>query len=313
MTAAPDGRLHPRNPHRGRYDFAKLVRACPELENFVKRNPAGEPTVDFTDPDAVRVLNRALLAAHYGVARWDLPPGFLCPPVPGRADAIHHLADLLSGGNAARIPRGPGVRVLDVGVGASCIYPLLGHHAYGWSFVGSDIDAEALASARRILRANPAIAANVELRRQPSPDDIFRGVVRRDERFHLTICNPPFHASLDEALRGTRRKWANLGRSPRGSRALNFGGRAAELCCAGGEAAFVGRMIEESAEYGASCLWFSTLVSRQSHLAGALRVLDRVRPADVRVRDMEAGQKKSRLLAWTFIADADRAGWFSGA
>ncbi len=313
-AGGPEGALHARNPHRGRYDFATLIAACPELGGFVRQNPSGEPTIDFADPDAVRALNRALLAALYGVARWELPPGFLCPPVPGRADAIHHLADLLSGGNAARIPRGGSVRVLDIGVGASCIYPLIGHHAYGWSFVGSEIDAEALASARRILRANPEFAAAIELRRQPSPGSVFRGVVHPRERFHLTLCNPPFHASLKEASRGSRRKWANLGRASRSDRsepARNFGGRAAELCCAGGEEGFVGRMIAESAEIPAACLWFSTLVSRESHVARALRLLERAGAADVRVREMVAGQKTSRLLAWTFIPAREHAGFRS--
>lgn len=310
----PDGSLHPRNPHRGRYDFGKLVAACPELGEFVRQNPLGEPTIDFADPDAVRALNRALLADLYGVARWEFPAGFLCPPVPGRADAIHHLADLLSGGNPARIPRGRSVRVLDIGVGASCIYPLIGHRAYGWSFVGSEIDAEALASARRILRANPGIAGAVEVRRQPSPGAIFRGVLHPAERFNLSICNPPFHASLAEARRGSRRKWANLGRASRSDRAepvRNFGGRAAELCCPGGEEGFVGRMIGESAEFAASCLWFSTLVSREEHLAGELRMLQRAGAADVRVRELEAGQKKSRILAWTFIPAKEHGGFVS--
>lgn len=313
-AGVPEGALHPRNPHRGRYDFAKLVAACPELGVFVRQNPSGEPTIDFADPVAVRTLNRALLAALYGVARWELPPDFLCPPVPGRADAIHHLADLLSGGNPSRIPRGGSVRVLDIGVGASCIYPLIGHHAYGWSFVGSEINAEALASARRILRANPEYAAAVELRRQPCADAVFRGIVRPGERFHLTLCNPPFHASLAEARRGSRRKWTNLGRASRVERAepaRNFGGRAAELCCAGGEPGFLNRMIAESAAIPAACLWFSTLVSREAHLPRALRSLECAGAADVRVREMEAGQKKSRLLAWTFIPAREHEGFRS--
>jgi len=32
------------------------------------------------------------------------------------------------------------VRGLDIGTGASAIYPLLGARVYGWSFLGTDID-----------------------------------------------------------------------------------------------------------------------------------------------------------------------------
>lgn len=97
MTTKPG--LHPRNRHQNRYDFTALQQANPELTAFVRRSPAGEPTIDFADPLAVKALNRALLAHHYQVKNWDIPDGFLCPPVPGRADYIHHLADLLAQSN----------------------------------------------------------------------------------------------------------------------------------------------------------------------------------------------------------------------
>ena len=184
--------LHPRNRHRARYDFKALVRCAPELAGFVRLSPAREQTVDFADPDAVRALNRALLKHHYGVDHWGLPAGYLCPPIPGRADYLHHAADLLGSCNGGAVPRGPAVRLLDIGTGANCIYPILGQREYGWAFLGSELDPAALAVAERILRANPGLAEAVELRRQPDPRRIFAGVVREKERFALSLCNPPF-------------------------------------------------------------------------------------------------------------------------
>ena len=87
--------LHPRNRHNGRYDLATLCQVTPELTQFLTLTPGGEQSVDFANPQAVKALNKALLAHYYAVANWDIPEGFLCPPVPGRADYIHHLADLL--------------------------------------------------------------------------------------------------------------------------------------------------------------------------------------------------------------------------
>ena len=117
--------LHPRNRHHSRYDLDALRQACPALSDFIILNPAGEQTVNFADPQAVKTLNKALLAHFYGVKEWDIPDGFLCPPVPGRADYIHHLGDLLSdeSGNVVK-----GASILDIGVGANCIYPLIGAH-----------------------------------------------------------------------------------------------------------------------------------------------------------------------------------------
>ncbi len=297
-TAKPG--LHPRNPHRDGYDFPRLIAAAPDLAAYVATGPHGAPTIDFADPRAVRALNCALLLAHHGLRAWDLPEGWLCPPVPGRADYVHHLADLMA--VRGDVPRGPAVRILDIGTGASAIYPILGHAAYGWSFVGTDTDPRALASAQRILDANPEIARAVELRRQHDGARILDGVVTGSETFAASLCNPPFHASREEAEAGSLRKWRNLGRAPaRGSRpALNFGGQPQELWTPGGESAFVRRLIAESAERPQLCRWFTTLVSRAESLPGLQSALRRAHARTVRTIDMAQGQKKSRILAWSF-------------
>lgn len=269
--------------------------------------PHGGDSIDFADPAAVKALNRALLRHHYAVRDWNIPSGYLCPPVPGRADYVHHLADLLAADRGGLVPRGAEIAVLDVGVGANLIYPLIGVHAYGWRFVGAEIDAAALRNAAGILAANPAVAARVELRRQASPRAIFRGVVRPGERFAATLCNPPFHTSAAEATRGTQRKLRNLtGRAAR-EVTRNFGGTTNELWCAGGELAFVRRMIAESAAYGGQVGWFTTLVSKSANLEPLRTSLKQARATDVRTIPMAQGQKQSRILAWRFSGAATTA------
>lgn len=298
--------LHPRNPHRGRYDFGLLIACTPELAVFVATNEHGVETINFADPMAVKTLNRALLRQQYGIADWDIPAQYLCPPIPGRADYVHYLADLLAEGGA--IPQGPSVRVLDIGVGANCVYPLIGHRSYGWQFVGTDIDPAALANAQRILDANGLNDA-IGLRLQRSRTSVFAGVLESGEVFDLSMCNPPFHASLDEARAGTQRKWRNLDKQPgkgaAGRPVLNFGGQSAELCCEGGEEAFVSRMVVESARCPDRCLWFTTLISKSASLPGVYRALEKAGVWESRTQDMAQGQKKSRIVAWTFL-DPDR-------
>ena len=304
------GQLHPRNRHQGRYDFPALLQAHPALARFVIRNPYGKPSIDFADPAAVRTFNRALLAQLYGLHHWDIPEGYLCPPVPGRADYLHGLADVLATSNAGIIPRDAQVRVLDIGTGANCIYPLLGHIDYGWQFVGSDIDPQALAAAQRNLVANGLDQA-IELRLQSQRTQIFRGLLRADERFHLTLCNPPFHASASEAHSGSRRKWRNLGKldPSRQLPALNFGGQHNELWCPGGELAFIQQMIEESREHAAQVLWFSCLVSKAGNLPILHARLRQVGARQIRQVDMAQGQKQSRFLAWSFLDNDQQAAW----
>lgn len=306
--------FHPRNRHQGRYDFPTLIKRHPSLAEFVILNPYGKQSIDFANPQAVKALNRALLKDHYGIEHWDIPPAYLCPPIPGRADYLHGLADLLAEDNGGEIPRGGQVRALDIGVGANCIYPLIGHREYGWRFLGADIDPVALASAETIVRANGLDNA-IQLRRQGDPKRIFRGLLQPDERFDLTLCNPPFHASLEEATRGSQRKWRNLGKldPKRKLPVLNFGGQGAELYCEGGEAAFVRRMVEESRDVAGQVLWFSTLVSKAGNLPAIQTALARVEAQEVRIIDMAQGQKQSRFVAWTFRPRKTRQGWLAAS
>ncbi|MFV3332164.1 23S rRNA (adenine(1618)-N(6))-methyltransferase RlmF [Pseudomonas sp. NY15437] len=300
--------LHPRNRHQGHYDFPALIDGCPELGRFVITNPYGKPSIDFASPEAVRVFNRALLKAQYGIAQWDIPAGFLCPPIPGRADYVHYLADLLAEDNGGSVPRGPDVRVLDIGVGANCIYPLIGHRDYGWRFLGSDIEPAALASAHAIVNGNPGLAAAIELRQQHEPTHIFRGLLGADERFDATLCNPPFHASPEEASSGSRRKWKNLGKldPSRQLPKLNFGGQSNELWCEGGEIAFLRKLAAESAEVGRQVRWFSSLVSKAGNLDDFRRALKKAGAVSIRTVDMAQGQKQSRFVAWTFLEPEHR-------
>ncbi len=305
-------KLHPRNRLQGRYDFPLLLQADAALDKFVRVNEYGEKSIDFADPTAVKALNRALLKHSYGIQGWDIPPQNLCPPVPGRADYIHYLADLLAASNNGIIPTGKSIQVLDIGTGANCIYPLIGHSEYGWRFVATDIDAESLTNAQAILNANPGLTQQVTLRLQPSHDAIFKNIIRDDDWFDLTLCNPPFHASQAEARAGTQRKWKNLGKPGNENSThpnLNFGGQDAELWCAGGEEGFIQRMIVESKKISTHCFWFTTLVSKSSSLPSIYAALNRAGVQEHKTIAMSQGQKQSRLVGWTFLNPVQQAGW----
>ncbi len=280
--------MHPRNRHQGRYDLQSLIKTSPDLGKHVFVNEHGTETLDFADAEAVKSLNRALLKSSYGIEFWDIPEKFLCPPIPGRADYIHTISDLV-GGKAD-----PKIRVLDIGTGANVIYPLLGHAEYKWNFVGSDVDSEAVKNAELIISKNK-LESFIEIRK--SSGKIFEGIILSGDQFDLTMCNPPFHASAEEASAGTERKWKNLGKKGKG---LNFGGKSNELWTQGGEKVFLTNMIKESALFKTQVRWFTTLVSKDENLKALENSLQNVAAKDVRILRMEQGQKKSRVLAWTY-------------
>jgi len=161
---------------------------------------------------------------------WDIPAGYLCPSIPGRVGYIHHIAELLGNNNFGKIPAGANIKCLDIGVGSNCIYPIIGRKEYGWSFIGSDIDEVALNNAQHIISTNfPKEKENITFRLQANPKDIFYGLITKEEWFDLSICNPPFHASLEEVQKGTLRKLNNLKEEKVTVPIPNFGGQNNEL------------------------------------------------------------------------------------
>ena len=302
-------KLHLRNKHRERYDFGLLTKTCPDLAQYVKLNVYNDESIDFADPNAVKMLNKALLKHYYDIDNWDIPENYLCPPIPGRADYIHHASDLLGSKNFGKIPVGDKIKCFDIGVGANCVYPIIGNKEYGWSFIGSDIDTTAIASANKIIESNPFLKDKIEIRFQHQPNDIFFGVIKKDELIDLSICNPPFHSSLAEAKEGTLRKLNNLNTEKITKPVLNFGGQNCELWCKGGEEKFIRDMIRQSKLYAASCFWFSTIVSKQKHLKNIYEALQTAEAVEVKTIPMGQGTKSSRIIAWTFLSPEQQRNW----
>lgn len=295
--------LHPRNQHKEGYDFGRLVKNLPELKAFLIKNPKGQTTIPFQNIQAVRALNQALLKTYYSVDFWNIPDNYLCPPIPGRVDYIHYLADLLASENEQNsLPTGPNIQVLDIGTGANLVYPLTGQSEYGWSFTGSDIDPRSIKTAKQISQFNKL---NIKIIQQKNHNNIFKGIIGPKDYFHLTMCNPPFHSSPDAAKKGTQRKWRNLGKSP--SNRLNFGGQNTELWCPGGEIKFITRMIEESTLFAKQCIWYTSLVSKKDNLFALKKQLRKAKVADFKVINMAQGQKTSRFIAWSFITKNQRS------
>ncbi len=298
--------LHHRNRHKQGYNFKALVKAEPTLAKFIIKNKFNDQdTINFSDALALKTLNLALLKCHYQIRFWDIPDGFLCPAIPGRVDYLHHLKDLLAQTPKQFLPQDSSINVLDIGTGASCIYPILGQKEYNWQFVASDIDPISINAARQIISANKELKNRIHCRLQLNDKHIFKGVINDAEFYHLTLCNPPFHKSLVDASKGTSRKWKNLNKTKttanREVTTLNFGGQKAELWCNGGELAFISKMIKESKQFHHQVVWFTCLVSKKQHLSKLKLLLKKARVNQIKVISMSQGQKISRFIAWSFF------------
>lgn len=308
MNIKPE--LHPRNAHNTGYDFIKLAQAHPPLKSFLAPNPLGKLTIDFSEASAVKGLNAALLEVYYGVKQWDIPPGFLCPAVPGRADYVHCIADLLAISNKQQVPHGKKIKGLDIGTGANLIYPILASQIYGWKMVGSDINNVAYKNAKLIAESNANLKQLIKVRLQKQVEFIFTGIVSKGEVYDFCMCNPPFHSSADAAMAGSLKKNRNLARHAHKRRAqacnnksqteLNFGGQNDELWCLGGEFTFVKNMIAQSLEFAEQIIWFTSLLSKKDNVEPLLEFAEKLGATECKSIKMAQGAKASRFIAWRF-------------
>ncbi|MDO6600287.1 23S rRNA (adenine(1618)-N(6))-methyltransferase RlmF [Tenacibaculum sp. 1_MG-2023] len=279
--------LHPKNKHNNGYDFDKLLQVSEDLKPYVAKNSYGTVTIDFSDPKAVKELNKALLKAHYGIEHWNFPDENLCPPIPGRVDYIHHLADLLSSEE--------NIKILDIGTGASCVYPLLGVAEYNWDFVATDIDLDSLDYAQDIIDDNN-LDAKIKLRQQFKEEHILKEVLEEGDAFTATMCNPPFYKSAEEARGANRRKTRNLGSNA----VRNFAGNNNELWYIGGEKAFLHTYLYESSLNPKSSKWFTSLVSNKDNVKSLEASSKKLKVAEFKVIPMTQGNKVTRIVCWRF-------------
>jgi 23S rRNA (adenine1618-N6)-methyltransferase len=299
--------LHPRNEHRERYDFPTLIEETPELQNFVKPNKYGDDSIDFSDAAAVKCLNTALLKKHYRIDFWDIPEGYLVPPIPGRADYIHYAADLITSSNFGRMPEN--IIALDLGVGASCIYPIIGVQEYGWNFIASDTDSKSIEASQKITDENTVLKNKIDLRLQSKPKNKLKGILKGGERIDVIVCNPPFHGSLEEANAGSLRKLSNLNKKRVEKVNLNFGGQNAELWCNGGEIKFITHLIDEGKDFGKSVFWFTTLIAKRNHEEILVRFMKKAGATEVKIILVGQGNKTGRIVAWTFLDKEEQSAW----
>lgn len=294
--------MHKHNKHSKGYDLVALIGNSPELEPFVFTNNFGNSTIDFANPKAVKTLNTALLKLHYGINYWKFPDANLCPPIPGRVEYIHVLNDLLIHSGVK-----DDIKVLDIGTGATCIYPLLGQAEYGWKFIASEIDQQVLNNAQTILDNN-ALNSSIELRFQRNTQDILTGILNPSERISASMCNPPFYKDEEEANENTLLKQKGLGKSTQ-KVSRNFSGTAKELWYPGGEKAFVHNYLYQSSLLKTNCFWYTSLVSKTQHVKSMEASLEKLGATDFKILHIALGNKISRVVAWTFLTSEEQNEW----
>lgn len=280
--------MHLKNPFNKDYKFNNLIAKHPPLKSFVFENEYGNQTIKFADSQAVKALNTALLKEHFGVNYWNIPENNLCPPIPGRLDYLLHVADLVSEKD---------IHLLDIGTGANLIYPILASTHFNWKCTASEVNTDSLSNAQEIIDKNEALK-NIELRHQQFKSNILEHIILPTDAFDVVVCNPPFFKNRTDAEKSNLRKFENLKLSE--DKTQNFGGLSNELWYKGGEEAFIKKMAEESVQFKDQVRWFTSIVSQKENLKNIKRAINKTKPTEVKIIEMEQGNKQSRFVAWTF-------------
>ena len=290
--------MHAQNPYSSRYDLKRLIKHYHTLEKFILLNPSGEETIDFSSSEAVFALNKAMLLADFNLGNYDLPSGYLIPPVPGRLDYLLHIRDFIA--EKFNSTQDSQLIGLDIGSGANGIYCILGAQHFDWKMVGSETDVKAVGIVNANIRQTKGLKDKIDIRHQEYKGSLFKNIINPKEQFDFVVCNPPFHSSKKEALKGSLRKVKNLGGfAAKEKFLLNFEGQANELWCNGGEVLFIKRLIKESVIFKKQVKVFSTLVAKSESVAAIKKQLNKAK-ANYQVIPMALGNKKGRYVMWWF-------------
>ena len=291
--------MHPQNPYNKSYDLKQLSERHADLQKHIILNPTGTETIDFGDAKAVFELNKAILLADFKLTDYQLPKGYLIAPIPGRLEYLLQLKGFLA--KELNLDVSSPLNGLDIGSGANGIYCILAAQGFNWNMVGSDCDSKAVSIANKNVQRTKGLDEKIEIRLQKNKSFLYKDIIKPQEQFDFTVCNPPFHSSKEEALNGSLRKLKNLGFvSDSDQHRLNFEGQAGELWCNGGEALFIKRLIKESLLFKDQVKVFSSLVSRSDHLPKIEKQLNKAK-AKYAIIPMEQGNKISRIVVWRFV------------
>ncbi|KAH9930660.1 S-adenosyl-L-methionine dependent methyltransferase [Fomitopsis serialis] len=279
--------MHPRNPYGTAPDFVSLADAYPALKPHLIATASGV-SIDFRDETSQRRLTEALLHRDFSLMI-DVPEVRLCPPVQHRLNYILWLQDVV---NATYLTEPPihhrRVTGVDIGTGASAIYPLLGCRVDAqWSFVATDVDEKSLQYARLNIQNN-----NLQDRVSLVQSDPNGPVLQHVLVFDFTMCNPPFYGSKEDVKRSAEAKEYQPNAVCTGADV--------EMITPGGEGAFVCKMVSESLELRSRCRWYTSMLGKLSSLTEVVALLRKHQIDNYAITEFVQGQTRRWAIAWSF-------------
>ncbi|KAL1132048.1 hypothetical protein AAG570_010006 [Ranatra chinensis] len=274
--------MHPKNPYRTPPDFKQLAIKYPEFRKHVQQDLSGKVHLDFKDEGSVKALTNALLDKDFSLMV-ELPDDRLVPTLPLRLNYLLWIEDLLIFCGLADKK----VMGIDIGTGASCIYPLLAARKFDWSMLATEIDKQSVRVAQSNVNRN-SLSDKIKVE-HVDVGSILVGVVDEGKVYDFSMCNPPFFSDRCEVGRGNN--------APSG---LEH-----ELVAQGGEIAFITKIIADSAQLGQSVRLYTTMIGHKSHVSSVKREVRAAGARSMVSTELCQGRTIRWVVAWTFMPDID--------
>ncbi|KAI7904854.1 uncharacterized protein BX663DRAFT_431029 [Cokeromyces recurvatus] len=270
--------MHPRSVFNSEPDFKQLAEEFESFKKYVKIGTNNRGYIDFKDPQAV-----------------DFPIDTLCPAVPNRLNYILWLEDLLD--DTLSKEEKKCIKGIDIGVGASCIYPLLGCITNpSWSFLGTEINERSIQYANENIKRNN-LETRITIKHNPNANKIFLPSLLEDDvkNYAFCMCNPPFYSSQEEIELGLLNKEIEPSSICTGSNN--------EMITEGGEFGFVKSMILESVILKKKIRWYTSMIGLKRTIRPLIRVLEDQQIYNYAVTSFTQGKTVRWAIAWSFYLE----------
>ena len=227
-------------------DFLILIKEFPELKKYIIKHDEKieEFSFDWSNNDLSLLMTKSILNYYFNIKYYDIPKGFLIPPVPSRLNYLNLINELIKDIEKENIIG------VDIGTGANIIYPILGNSVCDWKFICSEINNESYNNAKLILQKNN-LEENINLIKQENKNNIFVSIINQENKYTFSMCNPPYYDYEQEIKIEDKKRDTEY----------NFD----EVYYEKGELGFFERYFEESICYKKNIFLFTILIGKKSN------------------------------------------------
>ena len=270
-------------------DFLTLIKEFPELKKYIlKQNEDNEEEFqfDWSNNELSLLMDKSILNYYFNIKYYDIPKGFLIPPIPSRINYINLINSIIT--KLIKDIDIKNIIGIDIGTGANIIYPILGYSIYKWKFICTEINNEAYNNAKLILQKNN-LENNINIIKQNNKDNIFISILNRENKYIFSMCNPPYYNYENEIKLEDKKR----------DNEYNFD----EIYYKNGEYGFFQRYFEESICYKNNVFLYTILIGKKIN---AENIYDKLSSYNdiIKIYNMQkilTGNNVRYIIYWSFF------------